>query len=317
MVMGRRFACGILALLCGTVLFACFVNATRVLAQSAVSSDWEKAAGGKTAFDVASVKKSAASAHGSDSNMAFFGDRYPPNGGLFSATNYALSSYIAFAYKLDLTHARMLDSELPKWAVGDRFDIQARGPTDVTKDQMRLMMQSLLADRFQLKAHFDTRDTKVYLLELVKPGVTGPKLQPHKDVPPCADASAPWTSNGELVVTPAGFPMRCGSPVGFSSPKGASYGGRDLAMQAIVDSLVIAPNNPRIDQPVIDKTGLTGQFDFILDYWPQWDITKPEPDNAGPSLFEAIKEQLGLKLEETTTPMETLIIDHVEEPSAN
>jgi bla regulator protein blaR1 len=307
----------LLAIAVGAGVLACFVDTPRIFAHSGANSDWEKAAGGKMAFDVASVKKNAGSNNGSDSNMPFFGEYYRPNGGLFSATNYSLSEYIAFAYKRDRTQARMLDSELPKWAVTDHFDIQARAPAGTTKDQMRLMMQSLLADRFQLKAHFETRDTKVYLLEFVKPGVKGPKLQPHQDIPPCADASAPWTSNGELIVTPAGFPMRCNSPVGFVNPKGASYGGRNLAMQAIADSLVIAPNNPQIDRPVIDQTGLTGQFDFILNYWPQWNITSPQPDSAGPSMFEALKEQLGLKLEEATVPMEILVVDHIEEPSAN
>ena len=111
--------------------------------------------------------------------------------------------------------------------------------------------------------------------------------------------------------------MRCGSAVGFSGPKGASFGGRNLTMQAIIDSLVIAPNDPRIDRPVLDQTGLTGQYDFIVNYWPQWNITAPPPDDAGPSLFEALKQQLGLKLEDTTAPLETLVIDQIEEPSAN
>ncbi len=98
----------------------------------------------------------------------------------------------AFAYKLSITQARLLDSELPKWALAYRFDIQARATADATKDRMRLMMQSLLADRFQLKAHFEMRETKIYAIELVRAGATGPKLQPHTEDPPCPDASTPF-----------------------------------------------------------------------------------------------------------------------------
>jgi uncharacterized protein (TIGR03435 family) len=298
-------------------MLAGVVNLHGLSAQLA-AADWEKASGGKMSFDVASVKQNTSSDRGSDSNVPFFGDRYPPNGGLFSAKNYGLSAYIAFAYKFTMPQSRMLNAELPKWAATDRFDVEGRGPADATKDQMRLMMQSLLADRFQLKAHFETRETKVYALELVKPGVTGPKLQPHKDDPPCGDTSAPRTSaRGSLITTPSGFPVLCDTPIGFVNSSGASYGGRDITMQMFVESLIIAPNNPPIDRLILDQTGLTGKYDFVVNYSPQWNPTNPSPDDTGPTIFEALKDQLGLKLEATTASVNTLIVDHIEEPSPN
>src|SRR5690348_3419158 len=159
------------------VSFACLHG---IFAQSE-TGEWEKAAGGKMSFDVASVKRNVSSVQGSDYNVPFFGDRFPENGGLYSAKNNGLSSYIAFAYKLDRTQWRLLDAQIPKWAAVQRFDIEARAPAGTTKDQMRLMMQSVLADRFALEAHFATPDIAVYALELVKPGTTGPKLRAHTE----------------------------------------------------------------------------------------------------------------------------------------
>ena len=81
----------------------------------------------------------------------------------------------------------LVRAELPKWATAERFDVEARAPQPTpTKDQMRLMMQSLLADRFKLTLHFDARQVSVFALVLAKPGKTGPELVPHPDDPPCA-----------------------------------------------------------------------------------------------------------------------------------
>ena len=82
-------------------------------------------------------------------------------------------------------------SHLPKWADTDYFEIQARGPANATKDQMRLMMQSLLAERFQLAVHFETHEISVLAVALIKPGKPGPGLSPHDQGPPCHAPSSP------------------------------------------------------------------------------------------------------------------------------
>ena len=269
-------------------------------------------------FDVASVKQNVTSIPGFvDWNVPLFGDDYPPNGGLFRARNFGVSNYIAFAYKLTVAQTKIVESQLPKWATTKRFDIEARAPASATKDQMRLMMQSLLAERFQLKAHLEKRETQVYALMLIKPGVTGPKLQPHLPDPPCADPSSPSISGRSVVTTPTGFPARCGSPVSLAGSWSGTVGGRDVDMQMIKEALANAPNNPTLDRPVVDQTGLSGRFDFVMKYWPQWDNSGPAPADLGPTLLEAMKDQLGLKLQSTTTPFDTLIVDHIEEPSPN
>lgn len=130
------------------LLFALAFYSWCVHAQSSDTVDWEKAAGGKMSFDVASVKQNVSDIPGLVNwNIPIFGDDYPPTGGLFRAKNFGASDYIAFAYKLTTAQRRIVESELPKWATSSRFDIEAHAPADATKDQMRLMMQSLLYRR--------------------------------------------------------------------------------------------------------------------------------------------------------------------------
>ena len=107
---------------------------------------------------------------------------YSATGGRFVA-NTSLSVYIQFAYKLWLTgeQNQSMLAHLPKWVSTDSYIITAKAPIgNPTKDQMRLMMQSLLADRYHLAIHFETLDTTVLALTLVKPGRAGPELKPHR-----------------------------------------------------------------------------------------------------------------------------------------
>jgi uncharacterized protein (TIGR03435 family) len=164
---------------------------------------WEIDAGGKMAFDVASVKQNKSGLPPSGdrpyTNIVLDdSDSYSPTGGLVSITNYPVSVLIAFAYKLDFFDQQKVSAALPNWARADRFDIEARGPSNATKNQMRLMMQSLLADRFKLAAHFETHDGPIYNLVLSKPGQTGSQLRPYSDAHPCVDPAhpAPTPPNG-------------------------------------------------------------------------------------------------------------------------
>ncbi|HET6206507.1 MAG TPA: TIGR03435 family protein, partial [Terracidiphilus sp.] len=131
-------------------------------------------------FDVASIKQSKSGASPYSNFSISFGTMYGPTGGIFSSTNRPLIDYIVFAYKMTPSQREDLMSQLPAWAVSDGFDIQAKSENhDPTKDQMRLMMQSLLADRFKLAVHTETRRVSISALVLVKPGITGPQLKPH------------------------------------------------------------------------------------------------------------------------------------------
>ena len=124
---------------------------------------WQIDAGGKMAFDVASVKQNKTDgtnpANRPNANFGLspsdnLSPTGSPTGGRLSVTRFALNVLIAFAYKLSFGQQNALKSQLPKWALAERFDIEARAPiSNPTKDQFRLMMQSLLADRFKLMVH--------------------------------------------------------------------------------------------------------------------------------------------------------------------
>src|SRR5580704_5521232 len=155
-------------------VLAGLIIAPRLLAQTPPQSpavpQWQADAGGKMTFDVASIKRDKSS-DGRRTNFSLGpGDDYSPSGGLFTATNMPVSAYIFFAYKVTINQLNLLLPQLPKWVTSDGYDIQARAVGNPTKDQMRLMMQSLLADRFKLTIHYEIRQMPVFGLILVKPG---------------------------------------------------------------------------------------------------------------------------------------------------
>lgn len=294
------------------------VNALPLRAQSA-TADWEKAAGGKMSFEVASVKRNVSGAppegpkpYG-NFNMGW-GDAYNFTAGLLQAANIPLVNYIKFAYKiLPGKQAELLQSQLPKWANEDRYDIEARAAGNPSKDQMRLMMQSLLADRFKLSAHIETRQVPVYDLLLVKGGKLGPQLQPHSAAHPCFTPSDTLTPNWNTRLAPF-----CGTLIGDRDEvrRLDRMQGQGFTMKILADSLSVPGQT--IDRPVLDKTGLSGAFDFSIEYIPEGSVNPNEQyDENGPHFLEALEEQLGLKLVRSTGPIDVLVIDHIEQPTPN
>jgi uncharacterized protein (TIGR03435 family) len=161
----------------------------------------------------------------------------------------------------------------PTWYDGDQYDIIAKAPTlDATPTEIRTMLQNLLADRFKLSIHRRTREVTAYTLTI---GRNGSKL---------ADPSAGQDS--KVVIGDRG---------------GIVFQNTTLA--GLVNTLANI-----LDEPVIDKTGLTGRYTYNF---------SPSADPSGPSLFTVVEEQLGLKLEAGKAPVEVLQVDHVERPTAN
>ncbi len=292
---------------------------------------WQIDAGGKMAFEVTSVKRNTsgpppsaqfpnASGDIPNSNLSLGpDDAYVPTGGLFTGTNLSLLNYMVFAYKPTGSEVQLLRNQLPKWATADLFDILARAEGNPTKDQMRLMMQSLLADRFKLAVHFETRQIPTYGLVLVRPGKTGPQLQPHSGAskcPPAPDGAA----SGPPQTATDGFPTICGEIVRMpsSAPGRVRLGARNVAMPLVENDLAGMAVFGDVDRPVLGQTGLAGTFDFSF----EWTLPLPgpspsRPSESGPTFLEALKDQLGLKLDSQKGPVDVLVIDHVEEPSAN
>jgi uncharacterized protein (TIGR03435 family) len=178
-----------LALVCATWAPLCAQSSS---AARVPAPEWEAAAGGKMAFASATVKQNKTA----PPNAFFFnipigpGDVYASTGGIFRAANLPLVNYIAFAYKIAPNQQDLLVSQLPKWALTDRFDIQGRAEGNPTKDQMRLMVQAVLTDRFRLAVHHEIRKVPVLALLVEQPGKLGPLLQKHPDDSPCPMTSA-------------------------------------------------------------------------------------------------------------------------------
>lgn len=201
---------------CCTMLCAALAAVRLARAQDGATDDWEQAAGGKMSFDVASVKQNKSSEFVPGTVPLDSTNSYPPNGGLFSTTRVPLFVYIGFAYKLmPGIQYQSVVSQLPSWASTNSYDIQARAAGNPTKDQMRLMMQSLLADRFKLVVHWEYKQSPVFALVLVKPGKPGPQLKPHLGESGCAGPTVAQ-SNAQVrpCVTPENFAFGGGTGTG-------------------------------------------------------------------------------------------------------
>jgi uncharacterized protein (TIGR03435 family) len=277
----------------------------------------------KPSFDVASVKPNKTDGP-ANLNIPLLGDIYTPTGGVFSGTNIRLATYIYFAYDLTGNQLQHLIPQLPNWVVTDRFDIEARAEGDPPKSQIRLMVQSLLEDRFKLVAHYDTEQLPVFAAALSKAGKTGPQLQPHSNATPCSTVppspAAPGSAPAKATIA-GGLPIVCGGIVGLAEGPGGRMrvGGRNLPIGMIVAALAQMGN---LDRPVVDQTGLTGTFDFTFEWTPQHNgIPQPDavvpPDDSGPTFMDDLRLQLGLKLDSQKGPVKFLVVDHIERPSPN
>jgi uncharacterized protein (TIGR03435 family) len=192
----------------------------------------------------------------------------------------------------------------PGWIGSDRFDVEGKAEDPKANfDQLRLMLQSLLEDRFKLKLHRETKEIPVYALVV---GKGGPKIALNPD------QTSPEV-NGPA--QPGAGPNRGAIRIGAGS----------LIGNAVTMSLFARFLSQRLDRLVIDKTSLAGRFNVQL----QWTPTEgenpfdpggnalPPADPSRPSVFTAVQEQLGLKLESARGTVEILVIDHAEQPTAN
>ncbi len=236
-------------------------------------------------FDVATIKPSAPNPQGKG-----FGFR----GGHFVTRNTDVNDLIAFAYGL---HTKQIVGA-PDWFGTTLFDIE--GKPDVegrpSSKQMEIMVQKLLTDRFKLTFHHDKREMAVYVISVAS---GGPKL----------------TKSTSAATDPSAFFFR-------------ALGDLTVRNQDMKDFATWMQNGV-MDKPVVDQTGLTGRYDFQLKWTPDesqfaafrsvGSVVPPPTDNpnAPPLLYTAIQEQLGLKMGPAKIPNDVIVIDHVEQPSAN
>jgi uncharacterized protein (TIGR03435 family) len=209
----------------------------------------------------------------------------------FVARNYTLKYMVAAAYSVT---PRTISGG-PSWIDSDAYDILAATPGEVrpSVDDQMLMLQALLADRFQLTFHTEQKDFAYYALTVAK---SGAKLKESIAAPHEQTVLINRVYPRDYIQLPA----------------------RNATMAQFAAMLQRAV----LDRPVLDKTGLSGKYDFDLEWTPddsQFDGHMPptRPDNSGkPDLFAAM-QQLGLKLESVKGPVPTIVIDHVERPSEN
>jgi uncharacterized protein (TIGR03435 family) len=212
----------------------------------------------------------------------------------FKVANANLNDLITFAYGV---HPKQVVGA-PAWAETDKFDIEAEpdGEGVPSIDQWKTMLQKLLGDRCKLSFHHDRKEMAVYILSV---GKTGAKLAP---------------SLGNAMGLPGlGFRGRIGGDV---SAFNATIG----------DFINFMTRNVKLDRPMIDRTGISGRYDFTLDWTPDDSqfsgtggklVSPAESPSTLPSLYTAIQEQLGLRLEATRAAADVLVIDRVEKPSEN
>jgi uncharacterized protein (TIGR03435 family) len=247
------------------------------------------------AFDVAAIKPTA--------DTTVFSYSHVEPGGRYLGQNMSLRLLIKTGYGVH-------DNQIiggPSWIDSARWDINAKaeGYKDAMafRDMSRLMVRPLLADRFKLVMHHELRELPVYAVVVAKPnGELGPKLRRDEHCDPLGKTIAPVEGAAE----PSG-PMACGAD-GFNP--------RHLwARSMTLNYLLIGLRRTTIDRVVVDHTGLSGKFDWEIQWVPEdlsSDVAK-RPD--GPSIFQAFRDQLGLKLEPTRDRVDVLVIDHVERPT--
>ena len=266
-------------------------------------------------FDVVSVKPVEVKPPYS-SGLAF------QPGGRFSMANADTLSLIIDAFRDPELGAVSIDNVLnaPGWVRTQRFTIDARTGSDLAREPLSIMtltgialMRSLLEDRFKLQAHIETREQQVYALKLARAdGTLGPKI--HPSAVDCAALARDRAAKGEPI--PHSEP---GKPV---LPCTAFFGEGSVTGRATgIATLAVALRGALRPMAVIDRTGLTGAYDFDLTYAP--DPNTPRAPNAppvlsdGPSIFTALQEQLGMKLEAEREERRVIVVDHIEMPTAN
>lgn len=252
----------------------------------------------KASFDVITIKQSDPNA---PDRMRGTGPSFPNE---FWSKNVPLMQAVKFAYNIGMESDNQVVGA-PGWVSSIKFDIVGKildekfiaetrkSPIGSMHDKVQPMVKALLEDRFRLQVHHETKELPAFVMTVLK---SGSKLKPSEASPASTDETKP--------ARPSGLFLR--------------GRGRLEGVQATLEMLTtILGMQPEIGvRPLIDKTGLSGKFDFTLNWTPDGGTGSTSSD-TGLSLFTALQEQLGIRLEATKAPVDVIVIDHVEMPSAN
>jgi len=264
-------------------------------------------------FEVASVKPAAPQTGGTFVGVR--GGPGTPDATRISYVNESLRNLLTEAYGL-----KAYQVAGPDWIDTERYDIVAKVADGATKDEVRVMLQNLLADRFRTILHHEAREFPIFELTVAK---SGSKLKQSSSVPPAATeskASGPIGSDG--------FPQL---PPGATAMMGAMHNGvsRLIAGRQTVEALARVLEN-EVGSRVVDKTGLTGIYDFTLDYvrdpgraisqfkgLPSGAAATVEDLPDAPGISTALQEQLGLRLEKAKGPLDVIVVDQASKTPTN
>ena len=212
--------------------------------------------------------------------------------------------YRAVSLKMLLVKAYQVRAEQisgPEWMATERYDIAAKVPLDTDAEGFRLMLQKLLAERFQISLHRETKELPVYFLTVAK---KGPKFKPPEEAPVYkddAERTAAMRAKTEAMMAER---MRGGQ----------RRPGHNFSLSGATTQRLAAMLSANVDRAVIDRTHIEGKYSFAL----EWDAENAHVEDPGPSIFTAVQEQLGLKLEPGKEQTELIVIDKVEKtPTSN
>jgi len=273
----------------------------RMMVLMLCASGWaySQSANSQPAFEVASIKPSALTGRGPFITR-MDGGPGTDDPGRVTIEHYMLVGLIAAAYQVESYRVSG-----PSWleeARETQFDITAKVPDGTTKEQIPLMMQNLLAERFHLTVHREKKEGNVYELVVAK---NVPKLKESAKKP--APQDGPQPPSGPPKLGPDGFPTLPpgrGFRMAMMKDRAAAQF-TDATMGELVGLLA-----GQLGRPVTDATGLKGKYDFSL-RWATEGFGKPG-DDPGPTIFGAVQEQLGLKLEQKKGLIDMIVIDHID-----
>ncbi len=287
----------------------------------------EKADEGKKEFEVASIKP-APPPDGKGMRVWIRGGPGTGDPTRLVIENFNVFGLVTRAYDVKGFQISGLDG-----ADSARFNITAKVPEGATKEDLLVMLQNLLTERFKLKLHHETKEMPIY--ELVV-GKNGPKFKESAGGPPKDDVTAPLPGlPGPLKPDKDGYPMAPPGMMAVFSMNGSPRARFNASSESMQEFATTVSN--QVGRPVVDATGLKGKYDFILSWSPEGMRIGPAPapssiggaagdagpaasapEPSGPTLMTAIQEQLGLKLESKKGPVDILVIEHCEKvPTEN
>lgn len=252
-------------------------------------------------FEVASIKPAPLPKE----DRFFVGSRGGPgtdDPGLWTCENCDLSWFLSIGFGLN-----GYQLSAPDWIRFNKFNVSAKIPVGTTQEQFQAMMQNLLAERFKLQFHYQKKELPMFDLVVAR---GGPKMKespgalppPDADAPPAPDPSKK-DANGSPLLPPGR------QPTGMFNGSGAILRFADESMAQFIGQI-----SGQVGKPVTDATGLKGKYDFTL----QWVPDRGGVSDSGPNIFQALQDQLGLKLESKKGMVDILVVDHIEKtPTEN